>query len=598
MKNKKGFTIIEIIVSLTIILLIGGTVIGLTITNNNKKEEKVLKATKKIQEAAEVYISINKEIDSSIEEKIYEGGTGYIMPLKKLRDEGYISNNHIKTLEDNITGFNINEHYMMMAEYAKTREECDNSGSVIEIEPSWIISENLNHTGSYFICNYEHKENEYHYLFLDVNGGNMTEDRIYIKMSSEAINPSLPTPTKSGYNFDGWYEGTTKVESVNLIGAESKVLKAKWVKPRTIYNEIVKRYENEGISGCIPGVTTGLCMIKGNGITENNKEIYYFAGNSTSNNYVKIGSYDYYIVRTTEDNNIKLVRNLTYNARLHYTDISGNFRLTSNPYIKVSNESIGISSATQNLSYTSNEMTLPLSGMLNISKIYGWRRSSGANSYETPDGLSLCNPTTNNRNWTDDELCYITWCFKSWGGTGNSCNNSTRYNLSFYSPMHSIYLDTISQINSFGIPSNYLATTKWCSNSKYNSSEVKNYCRDEKCFTLFPPVNLTCEEEDYIESKYGLLNKAEYFLITHFTESTYYLHAGELYLYGSGVNNEASYETTLDNTYSYEIIGNTYYFTHGNKENQLKYRPAITIKGNLKITSGDGSYDNPYKLSL
>ena len=49
MKNKRGFTIIEIIVSLTIILLIGGTVIGLTITNNKKKEEKVLEVTKKIQ---------------------------------------------------------------------------------------------------------------------------------------------------------------------------------------------------------------------------------------------------------------------------------------------------------------------------------------------------------------------------------------------------------------------------------------------------------------------------------------------------------------------------------------------------------------------
>lgn len=153
----------------------------------------------------------------------------------------------------------------------------------------------------------------------------MTEDKLIIKSSSEDIKIDvLPRPTRDGYILDGWYQDETKYENINLTGQSSLELKAKWKKTNTILNEIKSRYEKEGISGCKPTVTSGLCMIKGNNITENNKSIYYFSGGEEQKNYIKIGNNKFYIVRTTEDDNIKLVSTIAYDATLNFQDISTN----------------------------------------------------------------------------------------------------------------------------------------------------------------------------------------------------------------------------------------------------------------------------------
>lgn len=593
MKNNKGFTIIEVIICLCLIILISGTMTAVVLTKNKNNKKHIQEVTKKIQEAASVYLSINKDNNNSIEQNIYNGGTGYVIPLKTLINEGYVSQSYITTLKNNIKNFDENNQYLLLAEFANSKDKCDENVNVLEIEASWLQDENKKHDGAYYICNYQNENNQFHYLFLDVNGGSMTKDKLIIKSSSEDIKIDvLPRPTRNGYIFDGWYQDETKYENINLTGQSSLELKAKWKKPNTILNEIKSRYEKEGISGCKPTVTSGLCMIKGNNITENNKNIYYFSGGEEQKNYIKIANNKFYIVRTTEDDNIKLVSTTAYDAKLYFKNISspssdGSYPWPSNyPTLYMSDYNMQLTSAMWN----NNRMTFKLEGMFNLDKISGWEKSSGANGYETEDGNNSCD--TNNKTWLDNESCIKEWCFKRW--TSNKYCDGGKYKISFLSPMHSIYLDTKSKYNSYGINSNFLATTKWCTESKYNINNELNTIYTGKpsytSITKFPEINLTCDENNYVSSTFGLLNESEYFLISNYpNDGSYY---GSVNLYKTAINNEVS----LDGRFVLEIQRkNTGY--NEKTTYVVKYRPAFTIKGSLKINGGDGSKNNPYTLT-
>ena len=62
-------------------------------------------------------------------------------------------------------------------------------------------------------------------LTLDVNGGNSLSNNSIIAEAGATI--TLPTPTKEGYNFLGWYKGETKFEE-NIMPDENITLVAKW----------------------------------------------------------------------------------------------------------------------------------------------------------------------------------------------------------------------------------------------------------------------------------------------------------------------------------------------------------------------------------
>ena len=61
---------------------------------------------------------------------------------------------------------------------------------------------------------------------LDANGGSVSSSYQYITYDSTY---TLPTPTRTGYTFDGWYNGETKVASSGTSSFASNItLKAKW----------------------------------------------------------------------------------------------------------------------------------------------------------------------------------------------------------------------------------------------------------------------------------------------------------------------------------------------------------------------------------
>ena len=62
-------------------------------------------------------------------------------------------------------------------------------------------------------------------ITLDVNGGTVSTSSVAVTYNQEY---TLPTPTRAGYTFGGWYNGTTKVESGIWAGLSDITLTASW----------------------------------------------------------------------------------------------------------------------------------------------------------------------------------------------------------------------------------------------------------------------------------------------------------------------------------------------------------------------------------
>lgn len=124
MKNKKGFTLIEIIVCIVLITLI--STISIVAIKNKKKNYSDI--TKKILNAANVYISIEKDSQgNSYEYGINNGGKAIQVNVKELLNKGYIDKETYTTLENN---FNKENYLIFISNSIKTKddEECKSSG--------------------------------------------------------------------------------------------------------------------------------------------------------------------------------------------------------------------------------------------------------------------------------------------------------------------------------------------------------------------------------------------------------------------------------------------------------------------------------------
>ena len=88
MKRNKGFTLIEIVVAMSLLVAIGvSTFIGIRFVNNKIKITKLEQITDKAIEAAQIYIETNKEANN----QLYNNQNGVSLPLKLLYDKGLLS---------------------------------------------------------------------------------------------------------------------------------------------------------------------------------------------------------------------------------------------------------------------------------------------------------------------------------------------------------------------------------------------------------------------------------------------------------------------------------------------------------------------------
>ena len=85
--NKKGFTIIEIIICISLLVVIGvGSFISIRVVNNKIKNDKLEKIQDRIMNAVEVYIDNNK----TVKNQLYDNRNGVVIPLNTLQNEGLI----------------------------------------------------------------------------------------------------------------------------------------------------------------------------------------------------------------------------------------------------------------------------------------------------------------------------------------------------------------------------------------------------------------------------------------------------------------------------------------------------------------------------
>lgn len=342
MKNKKGFTLVEIIICIVLILLIGGSFFAITLNNKKQKEEKIFEVTRKLQEAAGVYLAINKEIDDTIEQNIYNGGSGYVIPIKTLLDEGFISEKYITTLESN--GQKISDDaYMLAALFSGDTTMCDNTHGVITIQPNYDPEHN---TEPYYLCNFT---TEKKYVYYDLDGGKFNDGTEQVQL----YNKNTKVPIESGgkvtkasdgryeYSFVGWYDDEecttpTSIDSDNKFELTSnKVIYACYKKDKIetevnikvlkeaikIHADLSKHavsqefYNNASTSDKSKLVVENGLYTYYNESGDNH--IYNYYRGAVNNNYVKLGKDQnnndilWRIVWIRDDNRLKLVLDKT-----------------------------------------------------------------------------------------------------------------------------------------------------------------------------------------------------------------------------------------------------------------------------------------------
>ena len=125
---------------------------------------------------------------------------------------------------------------------------------------------------------------------------------------------TLPTPTKSGYTFGGWYTGEngtgTKVdENTVLTNINNHTLYAYWIKSTSVLYDYIKN--NADTTTTIDFSQTSEASST-NGIyttsdTDSGNPVYYYRGNV--DNHVLFANMCWRIIRTTETGGVKLIYN-------------------------------------------------------------------------------------------------------------------------------------------------------------------------------------------------------------------------------------------------------------------------------------------------
>ena len=88
MRNNKGFTIIEIIICISLLVVIGvGSFISIRVISKKQLIDKLNMISTKASEAAQVYIETNKNASN----QLYNNKNGVSLPLQLLVNEGYLS---------------------------------------------------------------------------------------------------------------------------------------------------------------------------------------------------------------------------------------------------------------------------------------------------------------------------------------------------------------------------------------------------------------------------------------------------------------------------------------------------------------------------
>lgn len=138
--NKKGFTLIEIIICVALISVIGTVSTIFIIKNKNTDFESI---TKEILESAKVFATIEKDEEgNTYMNGVYNGRRGVSIPLKTLVNEGYIEENLVnKVYEKTKTKKEEDQFILLLSTTESPSKRTNCADNQIILKASWTIKE-------------------------------------------------------------------------------------------------------------------------------------------------------------------------------------------------------------------------------------------------------------------------------------------------------------------------------------------------------------------------------------------------------------------------------------------------------------------------
>ena len=142
MKNKRGFTLIEIIICISLIVIIGVSATVVVLKANKTREISILKANeKKLENALQVYVSNHKEITTNLN----NNAKAALVTLETLKNEGLIKDD---------MKVDYKENYFMLSNAVLApagKFDCENNVIGIEVFKKWDLKE-LDGSKVIYIC--------------------------------------------------------------------------------------------------------------------------------------------------------------------------------------------------------------------------------------------------------------------------------------------------------------------------------------------------------------------------------------------------------------------------------------------------------------
>lgn len=471
MKNKKGFTLVEIIICVSLIAAI--STISIVIFTINKDSSNM---TKKILEAANVYIATEKdEQGNTYEYGINNGGKGVRINVSELVNKGYVDEKIYKTLEKEYKLGDDKSYLIWITNSIKGSTDKECGANALEYTVNW-----------------ETKNGEGNVVYLCPYNSNKSSDELIL------INKLL----KQGYN-------TNCENSLE---------------------------------------TNSLCLSHGKNISddENLEDIYYFKG-KVDNNYIKFKGLDklFRIVRTTENNGIKIIEDETFTLPENNVRSWGDYIRFYSSYKN-----------TKNI----NHITLDHYSITNYRPNY--------DCYCNPSDTKVIN------SWDDSSETTLN-CYLGDGAPKQDCPATVSLKSPIYQylylPIKNHYEEDLKSVLEKYINKNY----KWCG-FNFNSDNKNNL------------TNFKCSNEKSISTDFGLLTYQEYLRAgiynpTHIKYKNDYLN---LFDYEKSIEHELTLDNEVAKSPADTIISSNSYY--------VKVRVAYVIKNDIKILSGNGTKDEPY----
>lgn len=325
--NKKGFTLIEIIVAIILMISISiVSIIGGNVLNNNKEGNLLEKNSSNFKNALEIYLTENPNIINNINDNVKTA----VVSLEILKNEGLIKDNLDINYKNNY--FTLSNAILLNEDTTeeKANEECKNQ---IELKTfaSWEIDKNSSEI--IYICPKESDSN-----YDDITNG------------IDELLKRIEALEKQNGNQKNIYKGELVNNYVyfNVDSKRENSSKAFWPETNKNLWRIYSYYGEDGSNNNIKLVYSQPVEINNDYITVEYETLSdtFYKYNATTGEYI-------YINRTSA----KRLTNCSYNGRMVY-NLDGKYYIWQDNYGKASKKRRVVEEYTESVSeYIPNTFT-------------------------------------------------------------------------------------------------------------------------------------------------------------------------------------------------------------------------------------------------